>query len=194
MNNLIAQIHSFNPCDKVAVILRHGDRDSIPQNTFGNDVMLNPKGINNSLLFGSQLKDVVINAIYTSPLLRCEQTAKLISQGAEKQMLIKKSNELGNPGLHVTNAEIAGKTYLRYGLEELYARFVKSESLPGFANQTNLLQAMTEFLESQTKKEGVTMFVSHDLVIAMYQYCLDKKIYNPPFDWINYLDGICVKL
>ena len=54
--NIIEELDNY-PQNKLAIILRHGDRDDIPSGEFGIEILLNEKGIERSILFGNQLKN-----------------------------------------------------------------------------------------------------------------------------------------
>ncbi|MGQ9864636.1 MAG: histidine phosphatase family protein [Bacteroidia bacterium] len=60
---------------KYACLIRHADRDPFPEGSLGNEVLLNAQGIQKARQLGAHLKEKKINAIYTSPVERCLQTA-----------------------------------------------------------------------------------------------------------------------
>ncbi len=65
---IIENLLSYKNPNGLAIIIRHADRDKIPTGTFGNDVLLNEKGISNSLLLGEKLSNLPLAKIYTSPV------------------------------------------------------------------------------------------------------------------------------
>ena len=67
--------------EKISLLLRHADRDDIPQGSFGNEILLNEKGKQNAQRFGEILSERKINRIFTSPVGRCVQTAEYITKG-----------------------------------------------------------------------------------------------------------------
>ena len=44
----------MNVNEKISLLLRHADRDDIPQGSFGNEVLLNEKGKQNARSFGEK--------------------------------------------------------------------------------------------------------------------------------------------
>jgi len=194
MNPIVQTAHAFLPSDRIAMIIRHSDRDLIPEGSFGDDLSINKEGIERAKHFGTQLKDLNVNAIYTSPILRCVQTAECIKEGLERPVEIHQANELGDPGLHIADAELAGVLFPKYGVDGIYYRFIKGDSLPGFATREQLSKSMSNFISTHTAESGVTLFITHDIVVALYQYCEEGRVYEPYHDWIDYLDGLCVKI
>lgn len=177
------------PDAPTAVLLRHADRDRIPHGEIGNDVPLNEKGIQNAIGFGRALKPQRIARILTSPVWRCEQTAAYIREGYESDIDIVSSVALGAPGLHITDAEAAGSFFLEHGFQHWYMRYVKNEPLPGVTPPDLLRERTDAFLQQETQENGITLFITHDSLIAFYAFAQSGHIY--PFrEWIRYLDGI----
>ncbi len=52
--------------EKISLLLRHADRDDIPQGSFGNEILLNEKGKQNAQSFGEKLALNKMNRIFTS--------------------------------------------------------------------------------------------------------------------------------
>ena len=71
----------MNVNEKIALLLRHADREDIPQGSFGNEILLNEKGKQNAQSFGEKLAEIKVNRIFTSPVGRCVQTAEYITKG-----------------------------------------------------------------------------------------------------------------
>jgi hypothetical protein len=192
---MIEQIKKqYSENDKISLLIRHADRDKIPTGEFGNDVLLNEKGKEKALSFGKSLLELKINRIFTSPVQRCVQTAKYIAKGYGKPLEIITATELGAPGLHITDEKIAGDFFLTAGFDEIYHKIIKDIPIPGMSGVKQFNELMTDFLIKNTKENGITLFITHDWLIAFYDYCLHKKIYNQKTDWIDYLKGIIIKL
>ncbi|MDR2511190.1 MAG: phosphoglycerate mutase family protein [Bacteroidales bacterium] len=190
---MLPQIHKhYSENDKISLLIRHADRDKIPTGEFGNDVLLNEKGKEKALSFGESLLELKINKIFTSPVQRCVQTAKYIAKGYGKPLEITQSHELGNPGLHISDDQTAGKFFLTEGFDELYYRITHNIDIPGISVTKEFNANMTNFLIENTKENGLTIFVTHDLLIAHYHFSINGKIY-PKDDWVKYLDGLILK-
>jgi broad specificity phosphatase PhoE len=188
------QIKSYKPTDKLAILIRHADRDKIPEGAFGNDILLNDIGKEHSIKFGKAISNLNINAIYSSPIPRCVQTSELILEGYGKSITIEQTKTLGDPGLHVTDEVLAGQSYLKYGFEEIYHKFMANNPIDGSPMPETFFKQMSDFITERTKENGITLFVTHDSLIAMYHYCLEERVYNTKTDWVNYLTGVIVKV
>ncbi len=189
---MIEEIKKHPIDSKLALLIRHGDRDQIPAGEFGNDVLLNEKGKQNSFAFGESLKELSINRIFTSPIPRCIQTAEYISKGFGKQLKVISTNCLGDPGLHIADEKIAGEFFLNCGFDEMYRRFINEEAIPGVPDSKIFSMLMTNFLITNTTEKGLTLFVTHDSLIAFYDFCLRKRIYTKN-NWVKYLGGVIIK-
>jgi broad specificity phosphatase PhoE len=190
---IIDDIKAYPKDVKLAVLIRHADRDKIPDGSFGNEVLLNRKGVENSIAFGEKLKDVKINRIFTSPILRCIQTAEFIEEGHGSDLTYHITKSLGDPGLHIADDKMAGEFILKHGFDVMYRKFVNGEEIPGVSSLQEFEKQMTSFIERNTTDSGVTFFVTHDSVIAFYDFCLSKKEYIRD-NWVDYLSGMVLKI
>lgn len=172
-----------------ALILRHADRDKIPDGEFGNDVLLNSKGIERSIEFGKLLKKHRIAKIYTSPVERCIQTSKYISKGYGSEIEIIETTALGNPGLHIADDRVAGEYFLKHGFHYILDEFIAGKFPPGMPSQDDLQIKMDYFVKEASGAEGLTLFITHDSLVAMYDFVLSGKIYTKE-NWVQYLSGI----
>lgn len=174
---------------KISLLLRHADRDDIPQGSFGNEILLNEKGKQNAQRFGESLTERKINRIFTSPVGRCVQTAEFLTKGYGRTIEIIETTALGAPGLHITDEKIAGEFYLQYGFDEMYKRFMQGKEIPGIPNINELNQRITNFITENTTANGTTIFITHDMLIAFYHFSINKKVYTRD-NWINYMTGL----
>jgi len=185
-------VKHYSEKSQISLLIRHGDRDKIPHGSFGNEILLNKKGKQNSLEFGERIAGMKVNKILTSPVGRCIQTAQFISKGYGKDIEIIETKALGAPGLHINDEKIAGEFFLQYGFDEMYQRFVNEIEIPGVPNVSELSTAFTNHLVENTNQNGLTIFVTHDMLIAFYHYSLNKTIYTKE-NWIKYLTGLVLK-
>lgn len=182
----------YSESNKISLLIRHADRDKIPTGEFGNDVLLNETGKERALNFGNSLSELKINQIFTSPVQRCVQTAECIAKGYGKSIEIIETTLLGAPGLHITDEKIAGEFFLTEGFDEMYRRIINDISIPGMPTVKQFNKQMTNFLIKSTKENGITLFVTHDLLIAFYHYSINKRVYERD-NWVKYLDGLTLK-
>ena len=177
--------------EKIALFIRHSERHEIKKSEFGNDVLLNEKGIEKAFQFGKQLKSYKINAIYTSPIERCVQTAVNIEKGYKSSINIIKTKVLGDPGVHIYDADALGKYYFKYGFWKIFKNFKNNIKVDGLHNKKEVISLFDSFLSEKTDKKGLTLFISHDWQIAFYSYAKNIKEYTEK-DWINYLEGLII--
>lgn len=192
---LLTTKHYFNTMntnEKISLLLRHSDRDKIPEGSFGNEVLLNEKGIKNALKFGESLSERKVSKILTSPIERCVQTAEYITKGYGSSIEIIKTTALGAPGLHIADEKIAGEFFLEYGFDEMYNRFIQGEEVPGIPSVEKLNRRISTFLNENSTNDGSTLFITHDMLIVFYHYSISRKIYTKD-KWINYMTGLTFK-
>lgn len=178
--------------EKISLLLRHADRDDIPNGSFGNEILLNEKGKQNAQTFGEKLAERKINRIFTSPVGRCIQTAECITKGYGSSIEIIETTSLGAPGLHITNEKIAGEYFLQHGFDEMYKRFMQGETIPGIPNINELNHRITNFIKENSNENGTTIFITHDMLIAFYHFSINRKVYTKD-NWINYMTGLTFK-
>jgi broad specificity phosphatase PhoE len=190
---IIEELNNLPDHSRIAIIIRHADRDRIPPKQYGNDVLLNEVEKQNSLLFGERIKHKQIKKIYSSPIQRCIQTGEYITKGYGQKLEIITTKSLGDPGLHIMDETSAGEFYLEHGFHVMLERFVKGEETPGVPTPAAFKKGMDEFISKNTAKKGITVFITHDSLIAFYDFCLTGKIYTQE-NWVNYLSGIIITL
>jgi len=177
---------------RLSLLIRHADRDKILQGSFGNEVLLNEKGKENSLKFGESLSELKVNRIFTSPIRRCVQTAEQIGKGYGKSIDLIETTALGNPGIHIFDDALAGEYFMHHGGFNMYEHFTQGKNISGVFSIEKMKISMTNFIDKNTTENGLTLFVSHDMIIAMYHYCLNRMIYTQE-NWVNYLSGLTLK-
>lgn len=182
----------MNSNSTISLLIRHADRDDIPEGSFGNDVLLNQTGQLNAFQYGEKLKNQQITKIYSSPVPRCVQTAEFITKGYGKSIQIIETIALGAPGLHINDEKIAGEFYLEHGFDVMYDSFKKGNAIPGMATLEILNQNMNNFINKNTTNNETTLFITHDMLIAFYHFSINKTIYTKE-NWVNYLSGITFK-
>lgn len=192
MNNVLKQLSNL-PIEgqRIAVLIRHGERSEIPNGSFGLDALLTPQGMSNAVAFGRAIAGRPVRRIYTSPIQRCVQTAECIIRGLHCNVRISCEDNLGNPGFHVSNAEIAGEHFLRYGAIGVFERFSAGDCVPGVATMPCLQNEALHWLDEKCDGAGVFIFVTHDSLIAHFAHVNNLWGYSRD-SWVNYLDGVIV--
>jgi len=191
MNNILQHINEHKG-KKLAILIRHSERDKIPRGEFGTHYMLTGNGVRMAEEFGAKLSDFGIVRIFTSPIVRCVQTASLLKKGIGKSLEIIRDNHLGDPGFHISDAEKAGKNYLAYGAKGVFEKYVAGEKLDGLNSIDYLKTTAMDWLKLKTTERGITIFVTHDALIANFAYANGIKTYSRE-NWVEFLDGIVLK-
>ena len=175
---------------RCALLIRHAERDNFPSGSFGNEVLLTQKGREDAFAFGKLLSGKKVNHIYSSPLFRCVQTAREIIRGMGHDVDITLTTVLGDPGFHVVDTEKAGPAYLKASAHDVYRRFAAGELLDGFTSPEELKEKGLGYIINHTVDEGITLFISHDSLIAHLAFACGLGDYNT--NWIDYLDGVAI--
>ena len=175
---------------RCALLIRHAEREVFPSGSFGNEVQLTEKGRTDAIEFGNRLSGKKVNHIYTSPLIRCIQTAKEIVKGLGYDVDITLTSRLGNPGMHISDSDKAGVNYLNSTAQDIYRRFSAGEILDGFTSAEVLKEQGLGFIFDHTTEEGITLFISHDSLIAHLAFACGLGDYHTR--WIDYLDGVAI--
>jgi len=198
MMNIWERLHKIENIEtrRIAVLLRHGEREAIPKGALGNDVSLTSIGIAQSILLGEQVSCFNLGKLYTSPIRRCVQTAEYIKNGLEKtqhKSEIVLDNYLGNPGFHIKNADFAANAYLEYGCVGVYERFSRGENVKGFASIEYLRKQPMKWLKEKSLENKITLFVTHDALITHFAFANGLNCYSAE-NWVHYLDGLIIDL
>lgn len=193
MNNNVLEQLSTLPIkeQRIAVLIRHGERYAISEGSFGLDALLTPEGMSTAVKFGRAIARYPVMRIYSSPIKRCVQTAECIMHGLQRNVGISSEDNLGNPGFHVSNALIAGVHFMRYGAIGVFEKFAAGEVLPGVANLSCLQKGALHWLDERCYGNGLFVYVTHDSLIAHFAYANNLRGYSRGL-WVDYLDGIVV--
>ena len=70
---------------------------------------------------------------------------------------------------------------------------MRDEPIPGVPDVKHFKNIMTEFIHESTSENGLTDFVTHDSLIAMYHFCLNGTVYTVD-NWVDYLEGVVYKI
>ncbi len=190
---LIDNLNNIKPDDHIVLFLRHGNRDKIPDGEFGNEIELNETGLLRSKEYGIQIRHLQVNRIFSSPVRRCIQTAEKIKEGLHKDVPIILSTLLGEPGMFVDDGSLAGASYLELGNHNTYYSLLEGKSIPGFRSLQEGADLFNTFIRQQDQEAGINLYVSHDMIIALYAYTCFGKRYTFE-DWVKYLEGPVIHL
>lgn len=179
---------------RLAVFLRHAEREKSDTMIVGEEIMLTPEGIATAHKLGQNLKSFPVRAIYSSPFLRCVQTANAINEELSNYAIdTVLTNKLGLPGLSIADTDMSGLLYANHTAREIYDQYTKGKEMKTLTPATSLAKNTMEFLHSVCKEDGVFLFISHDATIAHIRYALTGYIYRDN-EWVDFLDGFVISL
>lgn len=174
----------------VALLLRHSARDAIPDGDAGLALPLNEAGVRMCQKLGSELRGKVSSA-RSSPVLRCTQTAKVLSEAANYSGVVGIDRLLGGPGAYVLNEEAAWNNWLAKGNDGVIEHLVSGVgALPGMADPTAAaISLVNHILVSAGTEQGLHLFISHDSIVAPTVARMTGKEF-PQELWPEYLDAV----
>ena len=175
----------------VSLVVRHAEREEIPEGTFGYDVSLTAQGVRAAQRLGAALSDVRTITALSSPVPRCVRTAQAILRGAGSSSEVTTERRLGDPGAFVLDPEISGPLFLELPIPEIARRQLQDAApLPGMrptAEGVGILLGLTT--GSLVKKDRLHVYVTHDVILAV----LVARIFQSPLEeigWPGYLEGL----
>lgn len=178
------------------LIVRHAERPPLPQGEVGNDLSLTENGIHATKRFAKALNGEV-KAIYSSPILRCIQTAQLIAdEHCIAHSDIQTSCLLGDPGFFIADAELAWQNWLDKGSEAVNAHLLAGiETWPGFHAFDQAIASMRKHLDTTLalQPSGLVLWITHDTILAT----LASRLLPAPLtmddwpDFLGYLEVSC---
>jgi len=148
---------------------------------------LTDKGLRDSFLYGKNLKlnNIRIDLIISSPIERCIQTAKKISEGYG-DIEIEESTLLGNPGIFVNDGDSAMKIFNKYQLIDIMNMQLAGEDLEGFNNIDIATQKLLLFMKNNRNN---ILYISHDAIITPFIKFIENINTIEENDIVNYLCG-----
>ncbi|MFI5343500.1 MAG: histidine phosphatase family protein [Chlamydiales bacterium] len=181
---ILSQVGLFlNRGLKGTILLRHAHRESIPNQSFGNEIPITPEGHQAAVAWGQTLCSLPLEIIESSPVLRCLQTAECLQIGFQKQIVVNSSSLLGNPGLFIADPKEAEQLFLNETLQDILKNLVTGVHLKGMHQiSVGIARFFNELL---FRKEKLTLLITHDSImipICCYLFeSIDIQKYRPDF-------------
>ena len=182
-------IQSVPEGSPVALLIRHSARDDIPDGGTGIELSLNELGIRLCQELGRELVGR-FRSVRSSPVLRCVETAKLLSQAADMDGEIILDKRLGAPGAYVLDEQLAWGNWLAHGNEGVIQHLVSGVgALPGMADPAEAANGLIEhLLECAGGEPGLHLFISHDSIVTpTVARAFSQGM--PKSHWPEYLDA-----
>jgi len=177
---------------KVALIIRHADRERIPAGVHDVKTPINKLGEKNAKQIGASLRQFDSIKIITSPVNRCVQTGNAIIDGFGKQSQISQSKLLGEPGPFVVNGELAKKYFVDLGCFCTVKMQIKNQIMEGIRPTKEGSELLTKFVIDEMKNYtlgNLLVFVSHDAILAPFIFHYTGETFDEK-NWISFLDGV----
>lgn len=179
---------------RIAVFLRHAEREKKDIMNVGEEIMLTPEGVSTARKLGQSLRGAPVRTIYCSPILRCVQTANAINAELSNYAIdTVLTNKLGMPGLSISDTNLSGALYSTYTTREIYDQYTSGEEMAALTSPDVLAKSTMEFLQSACSKDGIFLFITHDSTLAHIRYALTGYTYKDD-EWVDFLDGFVISL
>lgn len=182
-----------HPESKFAVFIRHGEKNT-SQNGHSLITERAQKDIQDMGKLLRKLKIPIM--VYSSPELRCVQTAKIFNQeiSASNNDIILTSF-LGNPGIQIKDNEKFLKLFDQFGTRKIYDQWKLGKHSDVMLSKDELCLALSNFLENILVKPNISLFISQSGTIAALGYALGICNYNiDAGEWVPFLDGFVIAL
>ena len=147
------------------ILVRHGETDSNQKGTYlgWTDVILNENGVKQAHCAGEKLKEERIDGLFSSPLKRCLQTAEIINESHNRDIICSDALKEQNFGIwdNLTHKEVVGRfpeEYREYTVNWVDYCIAEGES-PRQAFER--VAAFTDRLLEDSGGKGTYVIVTH---------------------------------
>lgn len=170
------------------LLIRHAEKLMSPEQG------LTPQGFQDAIQYGELLnkKRYTFDEIVTSPIERCVQTAECIAKSLSCNVSIRKSQLLGDPGVFITDDQLAGSVFETFSVHEVINKMLNKETLAGFANIEDGSLLLSNEIKSNIRLKKSILYVSHDAVIMPFIAWQSSIFYIQKKDVVGYLGGFKV--
>ena len=176
----------------IGLLLRHADREALFKDFAQSYIQpITEIGRQRSLHLGKVLGSRLIRC-HSSPLTRCMQTMQYVQQGAGIGVDIVEKRLLGDPGVFVVDADLAGQTWSTVPVEQINDNLCSNivEPLKGLARgrqATNV--AIQKILSEVQSTPGVHLYCSHDSIVGPICSHLMSEVLSVS-EWPRFLEGV----
>lgn len=156
------------PGAPIVVVMRHAEREVIPDGLPGGEVPLNDAGRQAARELGRLLAPH-LRSIRSSPVPRCLETAAGILNGAGLELECPADTLLGDPGVFVTDGQLAWESFKTLRYEELIAALLTpGYVLPGFAEGPRAVGwLLAHLFECAQGRSGLHLAITHDYLVVV---------------------------
>ena len=189
--SIAERLAAVPPKADAAIVLRHAEREAIPEGTFGEDVRLTAAGVAAAEHLGALLAAWEPAGMRSSPLPRCIDTARAIARGAGWDVDAVPDRLLGDHGPFVTDASVCGPLFLEIGIRDLVQHQVSGrQPPPGMRSTAEGVGLLLELAAGSLGSNGrLDIHVTHDAILAVVVGHF-FRLEVDDFAWPAYLDGL----
>lgn len=174
-----------------ALLIRHSLREELNTKTRGFDVPLTKAGVELAEQFGKALKFDVAKVL-SSYAPRCINTGNAILKGAGSKQPVQVAKRLSEPGCYVSDMKVAGRSFIRLGPLEFVNALSKPGGLTGVLPVKEGTEEILGWLRRESASPGLSIFITHDTILATFVYCLLGRHPLIWDDWPQMLEGIFI--
>lgn len=180
----------------IGLLLRHADREALLKDFAQSYIQpITEIGRQRSLHLGKVLGNDLV-CCHSSPLTRCMQTMQYVQQGADVEVPIVSSPLLGDPGVFVVDADLAGQTWSTVPVEQINDNLCSNivEPLKGLARGRQATSvAIQKILSEVHSTPGVHLYCSHDSIVGPVCSHLMSEVLSVS-EWPRFLEGVLLWL
>lgn len=193
----IAQVLATHPkSQNAAAIIRHAQRHPLGSTTDATKALLTDAGKSAATALGARLKGFSHLRLYHSPVMRCQQTAECIANGASASgMRIELCGARARLGFVCTKDEAAAiSLYAEIG-DEFVTRWLTGQLPEGMMEEPvqtvseNLREISSILDETTSHGPRLDLHVSHDWNIMVMRELL-VGVRHEEVGWLGFLDGL----
>lgn len=180
-----------NSSSRIAVFIRHGEKD----NSSSGPAIITEQAKKDAAAMGLLLRDFNIPVkVYSSPELRCMQTAKIINRkisGANNDIIL--TSFLGRPGIQVKDNKRYLDIFDKSDARKIYSQWKSGQHYDALRTIEELRSELTSFLEAVCAESKISLFISQSGTVAALSYALGVSDYDiEKKEWVPFLDGFVI--
>lgn len=180
-----------NSASKLAVFIRHGEKSK--PGTGPALITSQAKSDVDSMGLRFRALNVPVK-VYSSPELRCVQTAKIFNSkiwDGNSDIIL--TSFLGEPGIQVRDNKKYLELFDKSGARTIYDEWKNNQHYDALRTKEELCVALAGFLEKTPDDSKISLFVSQSGTVAALGYALGLSNYNiEKKEWVPFLGGLVI--
>ena len=190
---ILSDVDGLARFDRCAMVIRHADREGQLDSLVSSDQLLTEKGRRRAFELGAGLKQFSKLRFFSSSVLRCVETCKLIAEGRGLKPEIETLDLLGMRAPFMRDPERAYRLMKSMGLVPFIEAYVQGKLDPDvvMSCEEGGKLLLSQAIKGIEEDDGACVFVTHDMIITpfmAYLFGFDFKALGlAPF-----LDGFVV--